>query len=82
MSLGRPADEVTSIHIRTHDSPPGRMTFNIAGAKYVVLNDGSVSIVSSKDVANKSSSTACAIPISLEVCDYRYRTDIRQLNII
>ena len=71
-----------SIHTHTHDSPPGRMTFDIAGVKYVVLNDGSVSIVSSKEAANKSSSTACAIPISLEVCESRYRTDTRQLNII
>ena len=56
-----------SLKARAYRSPPGRMTFDVAGVRYVVLNDGSVSIISCEDNADKAARTPQAIPISFEV---------------
>jgi len=55
------------------------MTFDIAGVKYVVLNDGSVGMSPSVDNAEKARQT---IPISFEVTYSKLQTDDRRLSII
>ena len=56
-----------ALHNETYTRPPGRMTFNLNGVEYVLVNDGSVIILRPKEDTAKGFKAVRAIPISLEV---------------